>query len=84
MIFARLPQEIRHRYLDKTIMVIVKSLYEIAEAGTHWWATYSKHHRDKLLMITSTYDPCFLISITEDQFGVIGMQTDDIIILADE
>jgi hypothetical protein len=65
-------------------MVIVKSLYGIAKAGTYWWATYSKHYRDKLLMITSTYDPCFLISITEDQFGVVGMQTDDTIILANK
>ena len=35
-------------------------------------------------MTTSTYDPCFLISITENQFNVVGMQTDDIIILADK
>ena len=84
MILARLPQKIRHRYPDRTIIVIIKPLYRIAEAGTHWWATYSKHHRDKLLMTTSTYDPCFLISTTEDQFGVVGMQTDDTIILADE
>jgi hypothetical protein len=33
MILARLPQEIRHRYPDRTIMVIIKSLYGIAEAG---------------------------------------------------
>src|SRR5271156_4410118 len=64
-------------------MVVVKPLYGIAEAGTHWWATYSKHHKEKLLMTTSTYDPCFLISTT-DKFGVVGMQIDDTIILADE
>ena len=34
-------------------------------------------------MITSTYDPCFLISTTKDRFGIVGMQTDDTIILAD-
>jgi hypothetical protein len=33
---------------------------------------------------TSTYDPCFLIIITNSAFGVVGMQTDDIIILGDE
>ena len=38
----------------------------------------------KLLMTTSTYDPCFLVTRTKDQFGVVGMQTDDTIILADE
>jgi hypothetical protein len=35
-------------------------------------------------MATSTYDPCFLISTTEDSFGIVGMQTDDIIILSDD
>jgi hypothetical protein len=35
MILARLPQEIRHRYPDRTIMIVVKPLYEIAEAGIH-------------------------------------------------
>ena len=83
MILAHLPKEIQHLYPEETIMNVIKPLYGIAEAGTYWWATYSKHHREKLLMTTSTYDPYFLISTT-DKFGVVGMQTDDIIILADE
>lgn len=65
-------------------MVVVKPLYGLAEAGTHWWATYNKHHREKLMMTTSTYDPCFLITTSKDKFGVVGMQTDDTIILADK
>jgi hypothetical protein len=32
-------------------------------------------------MDTSTYDPCLLITITNSIFGVISMQTDNIIIL---
>jgi hypothetical protein len=35
-------------------------------------------------MATSTYDPCLLITTTKDSFGIVGMQTDDTIILADE
>jgi hypothetical protein len=35
-------------------------------------------------MATSTYDPCLLITITENGFGIVRMQTDDTIILADE
>jgi hypothetical protein len=65
-------------------MVVIRPLYGIAEAGIHWWATYSKHHKDKLFMATSTYDPCLLVTTTEDGFGIVGMQTDDTIILADE
>jgi hypothetical protein len=64
-------------------MVVLKPLYGIAEAGTHWWATYSKHHKEKLLMDTSTFDPCLLITSTKTPFGIVGIQTDDTIILGD-
>jgi len=67
-------------------MHVVKPLYGIAEAGTHWWATYSKHHHDKLNMKSSSFDPCLLI--TEDHswttFGLVGMQTDDTLILCND
>ncbi|KAI1002435.1 hypothetical protein K3495_g5765 [Podosphaera aphanis] len=43
-------------------MVVKKPLYGIAEAGTHWWATYNTHHKEKLQMTNSTYDSCLLIS----------------------
>ena len=55
-----------------------------AEVATHWWATYYKHHREKLSMVTSTFDPCLLItnsSANGDAFGVVGLQTDDTLIL---
>src|SRR6266700_1682258 len=65
------------------IMVILKPLYRIVEAGTHWWATYSKHYKEKLLITISTFNPCFLITITGTPFRIIGMQTDNIIILGD-
>jgi hypothetical protein len=35
-------------------------------------------------MDTSTYNPCFLITSTNSAFGVVGIQTDNIIILGDE
>jgi len=84
LILAYLPEQIRHQYPEDTIMVVLKPLYGIAEAGTHWWATYSKHHKEKLLMTTSTFDPCFLITTTGTPFGIVGMQTDDTIILGDD
>lgn len=59
-------------------MRVIKLLYGIAEAGTHWWATYHIHHLKRLQMITSTYDSCLLISSSENpDFACIGMQTDD-------
>jgi hypothetical protein len=65
-------------------MIVLKPLYGIPEAGTHWWATYHKHHKEKLSMVTSTYDPCLLITTTENAFGIVGMQTDDTLILGSE
>jgi hypothetical protein len=35
-------------------------------------------------MITSIYDPCLLIIIIKNGFGVVKMQTNDTIILANE
>ena len=35
-------------------------------------------------MTTSTYDPCLLITKTGSAFGLVGMQTDDTLILAEE
>ena len=86
-ILSHLPKEIKHLHPEGTIMVVIKPLYGIPEAGTHWWATYHKHHREKLSMETSTYDPCLLITKTEMSegcFGVVGMQTDDTLILGTE
>ncbi|KAI2610607.1 hypothetical protein GGR54DRAFT_374663 [Hypoxylon sp. NC1633] len=64
-------------------MVVRKPFYGIAEAGTHWWATYFNHHKDKLGMVTSTYDPCLLVSST-NEFAVVGLQPDDTIGLTNE
>jgi hypothetical protein len=36
------------------------------------------------LIDTSTYNPCLLIIITNSAFGVVGIQTDNIIILGDK
>jgi hypothetical protein len=64
-------------------MIVRKPLYRIPEAGTHWWATYYRHHKEKLSMVTSTYNPCLLIT-TEKPFGVVSMQTDDTLFLGSE
>ncbi|KAK1914262.1 hypothetical protein P3342_007508 [Pyrenophora teres f. teres] len=61
-IIAELPIQLRKAYPQGTIMVVVKPLYGIAEAGAYWWSTYFKHHTTTLNMETSTYDPCLLIS----------------------
>ena len=82
-ILAKLLKEIEHLYPKDTIIVVVKPLYGIAEAGTHWWSTYSKHHKNKLQIETSTYDACLLITASPDRFGIVGMQTDDTLGISD-
>ena len=62
-------------------MVVLKPLYRIPEAGTYQQAIYYKHYKEKLFIIIFTYNPCFLIT-TKEAFGLIGMQTDNILILA--
>jgi len=54
-------------------MVVLKPLYRIAEVGTHWWATYSKHYKEKLLITTSIFNPCFLIITIGTPFGIVGI-----------
>ena len=65
-------------------MIILKPLYGVPEAETHWFSTYHRYHTEKLEMATSTYDPCLLITTTKDAFGMVGMQTDDTLILASD
>jgi hypothetical protein len=86
--FIRPPSELRTALqLDEgCILRVVKPLYGVPEAGNHWFNTYHRHHLEKLGMEQSTYDPCLLYtpeSGKSNGFGVVGLQTDDSLILAD-
>lgn len=59
----------------------MKSLYDIPEAGNYWFATYHTYHKDKLGIIESIYNHCLLYS--SSLFDIVEMQTDGILILAD-
>ena len=69
-------------YLLNTIIVVLKPLYGIPKAGTYQQAIYYKHYKEKLSIIISTYNPCFLIITKKGVFGLIGMQTNNTLILA--
>lgn len=64
-----------------TIWLVKRPLYGIPEAGNHWHNRYHHHHLQKLNMIPSTFHPC-LLHTTDDVLGLIGLQTDDTLILA--
>ena len=65
-------------------MVVLKLLYKIIKAGTYQWAIYSKHYKEKLLMIIFIFNPCFLITTIGTLFRIVSMQTNNIIILEDD
>ena len=78
--YVRPPQELD--FGNGAILKIIKPLYGVPEAGAHWFNTYHKHHTKKLLMAQSTYDSCLLHTNTNG-FGIVGLQTDDTLMLAD-
>ncbi|KAF1934675.1 hypothetical protein EJ02DRAFT_429126 [Clathrospora elynae] len=83
-ILAHLPTELVSRYPEGMLLYVIKTLYGIAEAGVHWWATYHRHHCKELDMSMSTYNPCLLITNGEadaDVFGLVGMQTNNTLML---
>jgi hypothetical protein len=85
LILARLPKELRNRYPAGIIIIVVKPLYGIAEAGAYWFAIYFKHYIEQLRMAISTYDPCFLVITDEaDGFDVVGLQTNDFLGLSND
>ena len=63
------------------IMVILKPLYRIAEAGTYQQAIYSKYYKEKLLITIFIFNPYFLIITIGTPFGIISIYTNNIIIL---
>jgi hypothetical protein len=67
-----------------SILRVIKPLYGVPEAGNHWFKTYHSHHTKELSMEQSTYDPCLLYSRGPSGFGVVGLQTDDTLFLADK
>ncbi|PVH83472.1 hypothetical protein DL98DRAFT_615736 [Cadophora sp. DSE1049] len=77
--------EIADEFPPGTVFMVVLLLYSILELGNHWFNTYYKYYVENLQMETSTYDSYLLISIKESsEFGIVGMQTDDTLILGDD
>lgn len=81
--YIRPPIELGNK---ETILKVVKPLYGVPEAGNHWLYTYHRHHTQNLALKQSTFDPCLLYSTNETVkgYGILGLQTDDTLILADD
>ncbi|EED20782.1 conserved hypothetical protein [Talaromyces stipitatus ATCC 10500] len=85
LIVANLPAEMRDKYPPDSLLLVEGALYGIPEAGVHWFDTYQSHHKDRLGMETSTYDPCLLMTTKgKENFGLVGMQMDDTLLVSTE
>jgi Reverse transcriptase (RNA-dependent DNA polymerase) len=81
--YAKPPSDLR--LPEESILKVVKPLYGIPEAGNHWYKTYRDHHVNRLKMRMSSYDSCLLLTTSESGGrGIIGLQVDDTIMLADD
>lgn len=84
LIYAHPPKDMVAELPLGTVFWVVIPLYGIPEAGAHWYSTYEKHHRVKLGMEQSTYDPCLMVTKNpKGPFGIVGLQTDDTLFIGD-
>ncbi|KAI1002683.1 hypothetical protein K3495_g5516 [Podosphaera aphanis] len=65
------------------VLKVLKPLYGIPEAGTHWVQTYHAHHIENLKMKPSPHDSCLLFTEDDDK-AFIGLQTDDSLVACSE
>ncbi|KHJ31691.1 hypothetical protein EV44_g3822 [Erysiphe necator] len=71
--YVRPPKELK--LPAETLLKVLRPLYGVPEAGTHWFRTYHDHHIYNLDLEPSSYDPCLLFS----HEAIVGLQTDDTI-----
>ena len=63
-----------NKLLEGIIFKVIRPLYSILEAGNSWFATYYKHYLNKLLMETSSFNPCLMLTETNrDSFRIVGI-----------
>ncbi|EED23157.1 hypothetical protein TSTA_066100, partial [Talaromyces stipitatus ATCC 10500] len=83
--YIRIPSDLQRFFPRCEFLKVEQPLYRIPKAGNHWFRMYYEHYMKQLAMETSTYNPCLLHCRDLKQgFSIIGMQTDDTLIVADE
>ena len=79
IVICYLPIKLKKKYPKGTILLVMKPLYSLAEAGNYWFAIYLDHYKMKLEMEMSPYNACFfIIKDGSKNFGIARLQTDDI------
>src|SRR6266550_9262127 len=82
--YIKVPLElgIALRVLQSTILKIIRPLYSIPKAGNYWFKIYYNHHIKELNISQSTYDPYLLHLNNPTNFGIVGLQTNNTLLLA--
>lgn len=66
------------------IIHVVKPLYGIAEAGNHWYETWTNYIQGTFGLRPSAFDPCLLITENgRKPFAIAGTQVDDTLFIGD-
>lgn len=79
-VICHLSIKLKKRYSKDTILLVVKLLYGLAEAGNYQFAIYLDHYKEKLDIEMSYYDTCLFITRNGGKnFGIAGLQTDIIL-----
>ena len=61
---------------DEFVLLLVRPVYGLPEAGVHWHQTYVRHHEDMGFKGTAL-DPCLLFAIQNGIPSIICLQVDD-------
>ena len=59
--------------LGDNMLKVVRPLYGVPEAGTHWFRTYHTYHTEKLGLTVSSFDPYLIFS----KQAIVGFQTNN-------
>lgn len=59
------------------VLLCIRPLYGVPEAGLFWYSTYSSYHTDDLQMLRSRVDPCLFVRHEDDGTSVVLLQVDD-------
>lgn len=78
IVIYHLPIKLKKKYLTVTILLIVKSLYNLAKTGNYQFAIFLDYYKKNLKIEMSFYDLYFLITKDSgENFGIIKLQTDN-------
>jgi hypothetical protein len=75
---------ISSKYWATAVVEVLWPLYGVPESGNHWYKRISDFEIKELGLKPSPYDPCLFSRNDDEHFGIVGLQTDDTLIVAND